>query len=120
MIGDAHASSFRYTRRRRTRARAARPVAAFAGIWRGGEYFFLTGKPDEFVFPFHEKAMPVILRPSDYEGWLSGAYEAARSLAQPFIEEMTVETEWPGATGADWHPWGPWRPLGAFPFLHEI
>lgn len=77
----------------------AYPVGAFAGLWRGGEYAFLTCEPCALVAPLHPKAMPVILHPEDYEGWLSGDYDAACNLAQPFPSQMMeVETVWP--TGA--------------------
>jgi putative SOS response-associated peptidase YedK len=71
------------------------PVAAFAGIWRpsqyGNAYAFLTCEPNELVGPLHEKAMPVVLDPADYEGWLTGEYAAACALAIPFnADRMTV------------------------------
>lgn len=74
----------------------AYPVGAFAGIWRGGEYAFLTCEPCALVAPLHPKAMPVILHPEDYEAWLTGDYDAACNLAQPFPSQMMeVETVWP-------------------------
>lgn len=72
------------------------PIAAFAGIWRNTEYgrcyAFLTCEPNELVAPLHPKAMPVILEPADYEGWLTGDYAVACAYAKPFLaDRMTVE-----------------------------
>jgi len=67
-------------------------IAAFAGIWRpaeDGEFFaFLTCDPNPLVAPLHPKAMPVILQPEDYEGWLTGEVENACSLAAPFPSQL--------------------------------
>jgi putative SOS response-associated peptidase YedK len=40
------------------------------------------------VQPIHEKAMPVILHPEDYERWLDGEVGDARSLAAPFPSQL--------------------------------
>ena len=66
------------------------PVFAFAGIWRpteaGGAFAFLTCEPNPLVAPIHAKAMPVILHPTDYDGWLDGA--DAATLAAPFPSQL--------------------------------
>lgn len=72
------------------------PVFAFAGIWRptetGRTYAFLTCEPNPLVRPIHEKAMPVILQPEDYDRWLDGETDEVCSLAQPFPSQlMSVE-----------------------------
>lgn len=64
------------------------PIAAFAGIWRNTEYgrsfAFLTCEPNALVAPLHPKAMPVILKPSDYAAWLTVGYDEACTYATPF------------------------------------
>ncbi|MEH6716953.1 SOS response-associated peptidase [Parasphingorhabdus flavimaris] len=64
------------------------PLFSFAGIWRethtGPRMAFLTCEPNSLVELVHPKAMPVILKPDDYGGWLSGGYDDAVSLAKPF------------------------------------
>jgi putative SOS response-associated peptidase YedK len=70
-------------------------VSAFAGIWRFSDdrprFAFLTCEPNPLVAPLHPKAMPVILSPDDYDGWLDGTYDDACALAQPFPSQlMTV------------------------------
>jgi putative SOS response-associated peptidase YedK len=59
----------------------------FAGIWRptveGERFAFLTTEPNRVVAPIHAKAMPVILKPADYQRWLSADFETACSLQQP-------------------------------------
>ena len=70
----------------------AAEVAAFAGIWRFNEganrFAFLTCEPNPLVKPLHEKAMPVILQPEDYDRWLTGEAADACSLAQPFPSQL--------------------------------
>ena len=73
----------------------SRPVFAFAGVWRPTEsepaFAFLTCEPNPIVAPIHPKAMPVILHVDDYDGWLSGEFEQACSLATPYPSQlMTV------------------------------
>lgn len=67
-------------------------VFAFAGIWRpidsGKAYAFLTCEPNPLVAPIHEKAMPVILQPEDYDRWLDGETDDACGLAQPFPSQL--------------------------------
>src|ERR1035437_4890111 len=76
-----------------------RPIFAFAGIWRPwtgirgtkatrveGEhllYSFLTTEPNAVVRPIHTKAMPVILRPGEWEVWLNAPVEEALALQKP-------------------------------------
>ena len=64
------------------------PLFSFPGIWRethtGPRMAFLTCEPNSLVEPIHPKAMPVILKPDDYGGWLSAGYDDAVSLAKPF------------------------------------
>lgn len=68
----------------------SQPIFAFAGIWRpdiqGDVFAFLTCEPNPLVGAIHPKAMPVILQPDDYQGWLDGA--DAGKLAQPFPSQL--------------------------------
>ncbi|HYD11535.1 MAG TPA: SOS response-associated peptidase family protein [Allosphingosinicella sp.] len=70
----------------------ASEVACFAGIWRpsewGNVFSFLTCEPNPLVKPLHEKAMPVILDPADYDRWLDADTADACSLAVPFPSQL--------------------------------
>jgi putative SOS response-associated peptidase YedK len=71
-------------------------VFAFAGLWDmwgkdGGSVAscaIITTTPNELVAPVHDR-MPAILRPSDFDAWLSGeaAPEELRELLAPFPAE---------------------------------
>lgn len=79
-----------------------RPLAFFAGFWRGGWtgvrtsskgresldlFGFLTCRPNAEVEAIHPKAMPVILTsPSEAEVWLSATWAEARSLQRPLAD----------------------------------
>lgn len=67
-------------------------LSCFAGIWRYSEgeprFAFLTCEPNPLVAPLHEKAMPVILQPEDYDRWLTGEAENVCSLAQPYPSQL--------------------------------
>ena len=80
---------------------AARPLFAFAGLWRPwrgmrakteGEhqvFAFLTCAPNGVVGPVHPKAMPVLLTsPEACDLWLEGAADEALALQQPLPDEM--------------------------------
>lgn len=74
----------------------ARPMFAFAGVWRpteaGPAYAFLTTDPNPLVAPIHPKAMPVLLHAEDEETWLRAPWDEARALAAPFPSQlMAVE-----------------------------
>ena len=73
----------------------ARPVFAFAGIWRkiaGQPHFaFLTTAPNALVGAVHPKAMPVILDADDHAPWLTAPWgEAARLVAAYPSQLMTA------------------------------
>lgn len=74
-----------------------RSAFAFAGIWRPGDetnfMAFLTCAPNQTVGRVHPKAMPVMLKPQDYDQWLTADYEGATSLAQPFPDHDMIEFE---------------------------
>jgi putative SOS response-associated peptidase YedK len=75
----------------------SQPLLAFAGIWRpseaGNAYAFLTcgylGDPSQHIVgAIHDKAIPVILHPEDYDRWLDGEVDEVCSLAAPFPSQM--------------------------------
>lgn len=71
---------------------SAAPIFAFAGIFRPTEdwpcFAFLTCEPNRLVAAYHPKAMPVILHPGDYDGWLSGDWDAVKTLVAPFPSQL--------------------------------
>ena len=75
------------------------PIGFFAGLWRpterGEAFAFVTTSPNDFVRPWHEKAMPVILRPADLHRWLDGSDADARALVRPYDGPMTRQVETP-------------------------
>jgi len=74
----------------------ARPVFAFAGLWRRwtgvrkGEqrehhlFAIVTTAANDIVQPIHAKAMPVILCFDTWDRWLDGAPAEALALQQPY------------------------------------
>ena len=71
-------------------------LLAFAGLWEQWRmpdgrtlitYTIITGEPNDVVRPLHNR-MPVILRPEDYERWLSDS--DPRDLMQPVANEAVV------------------------------
>jgi putative SOS response-associated peptidase YedK len=73
----------------------AQPVFAVAGFWqqtaKGPGFTMVTCDPNELVAPIHPKAMITILRPDDYDQWLTGSYEDAVALQRPYpAGQMTV------------------------------
>ena len=75
------------------------PLAAFAGLWQptdaGAVFAFLTCEPNALVAPLHEKAMPVVLLPEDYDRWLSGGYAEAKALQTPYPSQLMNMTSAP-------------------------
>lgn len=75
------------------------PIGFFAGLWqqteRGEAYAFVTTKPNEFVKPWHPKAMPAILSPADLTGWLDGTLAEAKALVRPYAGEMIRQVDTP-------------------------
>lgn len=77
----------------------ARPLFAFAGLWRPwtgvrgkqeGEHLlfaFLTTESNELVRPIHAKAMPVMLTGEEIDIWLEAPEAEALKLAKPFQAE---------------------------------
>lgn len=75
------------------------PIGFFAGLWRptgrGEAYAFVTTSPNDFVRPWHEKAMPAILPPAAFTTWLDGSLEEAMELVQPYAGAMVRQEETP-------------------------
>lgn len=75
------------------------PVGVFAGLWRqtdrGPAYAFATTEPNELVAPIHPKAMPAILRPTEWDQWLEGTAEEAAALVRPYTGTMRVQFHTP-------------------------
>lgn len=80
-----------------------RPPFALAGLWQMSRYetkdgpetcathTFLTTTGNALTKPVHPERMPVILRPQDYEQWLTGSDEDALALLRPFpADEMRI------------------------------
>ncbi len=70
-------------------------IFAIAGFWQqtenGAGFSMVTCDPNELVAPIHPKAMITILRPEDYDQWLSGSYDDVVALQRPYpAERMTV------------------------------
>lgn len=86
-----------------------RPPFAFAGMWRAFQpglpddeaakltHTIITTTANDVVRPVHPDRMPVILRPDDYELWLTGGEDDALSLLKPLPpEEMQIVAEGEG------------------------
>jgi putative SOS response-associated peptidase YedK len=48
---------------------------------------FLTTQANGVVAPIHPKAMPVVLEPHDFDGWLDADTEEAAALQRPIADE---------------------------------
>jgi putative SOS response-associated peptidase YedK len=69
------------------------PVFGFAGIWRDSEvasFAFLTTDPNSLVERVHDKSMPLILAPEDYERWLTADWPNAAQLVSPFPSQLML------------------------------
>lgn len=82
-----------------TRTWLSRPDAelfAVAGIWRESDEFGLaysmvmTDSAGSASAAVHSR-MPVLLRPDDYEGWVSGSSEEAKALCVAWTDDLTIE-----------------------------
>ncbi len=80
-----------------------RPPFAFAGMWQtsryqgkdgpeeAATYTVITTTVNEIVEPIHPQRMPVILKPDDFEQWMSGNPEEAVDLLQPYnADDMQI------------------------------
>lgn len=76
-----------------------RPIGFFAGLWRpterGDAYAFCTTSSNATVAPWHPKAMPVILHPTDFTTWLDGDNASALALVRPYDGAMREQVATP-------------------------
>ena len=71
------------------------PIFAVAGFWQSISevpgFAMVTYDANELVAPIHPKAMITILHEADWDRWLTGSYEDAVALQQPYPSDlMTV------------------------------
>lgn len=79
------------------------PVGMFAGLWRhterGPAFAFATCEPNEIVGPIHPKAMPAILKPTEWQDWLSADADTAKALVRPYDGPMVMQVKTPVLPG---------------------
>lgn len=79
------------------------PVAMFAGLWRqtdrGRAFAFATCEPNAIVGAIHPKAMPTILKPAEWQDWLSADADTAKALVRPYDGPMEMQVETPPLPG---------------------
>lgn len=69
---------------------------ACAGVWRDSDEFgtcysmVMTDSAGSAAEDVHSR-MPVLLRPQDYEGWVSGSPEDAKSLCKAWEGDLTID-----------------------------
>jgi putative SOS response-associated peptidase YedK len=66
---------------------AHEPVFALAGIWRDSEvasFAFLVTQPNHLADGIGAVSMPMILHPEDHNAWLTGDWNTAKGLAEPY------------------------------------
>ncbi len=78
---------------------------ACAGVWRESDEWgacysmVMTDSTGSAAAEVHSR-MPVLLRPQDYDGWVSGSPEDARALCKAWDSELTIDrTDQPWAGG---------------------
>ena len=79
---------------------------ACAGVWRDSDEFgtcysmVMTDSAGSAASEVHSR-MPVLLRPEDYEGWVSGSPEHAKALCKAWEGDLTIDrTDQPWTRGA--------------------
>lgn len=79
---------------------------ACAGVWRDSDEFgtcysmVMTDSAGSAASDVHSR-MPVLLRPEDYEGWISGSPEDAKALCTAWGRDLTIDrTDQPWVRGA--------------------
>ena len=79
---------------------------ACAGVWRTSDEFgtcysmVMTDSSGSAAQDVHSR-MPVLLRPEDYEGWVSGSPEEAKSLCKAWPGEIIIDrTDQPWTRGS--------------------
>ena len=81
----------------------ARPLFAFAGLWRHHQvemqdpdsdrdtYTVITTMANALIEPIHPTRMPVIFSPQSYDPWLYGTEQEAFRLLKPFpCDDMRI------------------------------
>jgi putative SOS response-associated peptidase YedK len=70
------------------------PVFGVAGFWQAiGDkpgFSMVTCNPNDLVAPIHPKAMITILAEVDWHRWLTGSYEDAVALQQPYPADLMM------------------------------
>ncbi|MEM6493882.1 MAG: SOS response-associated peptidase family protein [Pseudomonadota bacterium] len=83
----------------KTRTWMSRPDAelfAVAGVWRKSDEFgrcysmVMTDSAGSASADVHSR-MPVLLRPQDYEGWLAGSAQEAKTLCVAWAGDLTID-----------------------------
>ena len=81
-------------------------IFACAGIWRQSDEFgtcysmVMTDSVGSAAEGIHSR-MPVLLRPEDYQGWVSGSPEEAKALCTAWTGDLTIDhTDQPWTRGA--------------------
>jgi putative SOS response-associated peptidase YedK len=89
-----------------TAGQAETELFACAGVWRQSDEFgacysmVMTNSTGSAAEPVHSR-MPVLLRPIDYEGWVSGPVDEAKALCEPWAGDLKIDqTDQPWAGGA--------------------
>ena len=82
------------------------PLFACAGVWRQSDEFgtcysmVMTDSAGSAAEGIHSR-MPVLLRPEDYHGWVSGSPEEAKALCTAWMGDLTIDhTDQPWTKGA--------------------
>jgi len=84
---------------------------ACAGVWRQSDEWgacysmVMTESTGSAAGEVHSR-MPVLLRPEDYAGWVSGSPDEAKALCQPWLGDLSIDR-----TGEAWSRGGQSRLL---------
>ena len=92
----AEAQGVRGAKTRTWMSRPAAELFAVAGVWRESDEFGLcysmvmTDSAGSVSADIHSR-MPVLLKPEDYEGWVSGPPEEAKALCTAWKGDLTID-----------------------------
>ena len=96
LTGWAEAQGARGSKTRTWLSLPYSPLFACAGVWRESDEFGLcysmvmTDSAGSAAEDVHSR-MPVLLKPEDYEGWVSGSPEDAKKLCVSWAGELNIE-----------------------------